>query len=110
MKTALLGMAETAAEWDMLDQDYGTVVRQSDTYARLLKIGVSDRLARQWITKHGGEVVDRKLGYMKVISGVRNPVKYHSAVMRTGGFPVSDQGRAQTAGFRTVWLDVCTER
>lgn len=66
----------------MLDLDDGAGVRQSDTYVRMRAMGVSDRLARQWITQHGEEVVDRKLGYVEGMQGVRSPVKYLSAALR----------------------------
>ncbi len=66
----------------MLDLDDGAGVRSSDTYGRLRAMGVSDRLARQWITEHGAALVDRKLGYVQGMKDVRSPVKYLSAALR----------------------------
>lgn len=45
----------------MLDIDDGAGVRNTSTYRRLVDIGVSDRLARQWIAEHGPEHVNAKL-------------------------------------------------
>jgi len=66
----------------MLDIDDGEGVRQGDIYTRLLAVGVSDRLARQWIAEHGEDYVGEKLSYIEGRAGVSSPVKYLSAALR----------------------------
>ncbi|MCE8472711.1 replication initiation protein, partial [Rhodovulum sulfidophilum] len=48
----------------ILDLDDGEGLRNSEVYARLRALGVSDRLARQWIAEHGQDYVRRKLDYV----------------------------------------------
>ncbi|WP_146590998.1 replication initiation protein [Puniceibacterium confluentis] len=66
----------------ILDIDDGTAVRHGVTYKALLALGVSDRLARQWITEHGETYVQEKLALLRGRDGVRSPVKYLSAALR----------------------------
>lgn len=66
----------------MLDIDDGEGVRQGAVYQGLLKVGVSDRLARQWIAEHGEAYVAEKLAYMQGRDGVKSPVRYLSAALR----------------------------
>ena len=66
----------------MLDIDDGGAVRQGAVYKRLVAIGVSDRLARQWIAEHGEDYVLEKLGYLDSRKGVDSPVRYLSAALR----------------------------
>ncbi len=66
----------------ILDLDDGTGVRKSDVYARLQALGVSDRLARQWIAEHGDDHVAEKIAYVGSRAGVVNPVGYLSAALR----------------------------
>lgn len=66
----------------MLDIDDGGAVRQGAVYKRLLTVGVSDRLARQWIAEHGEDYVSEKLSYLDGRKGVDSPVRYLSAALR----------------------------
>ena len=45
----------------ILDLDDGEGLRNSELYGRLRDLGVSDRLARQWLAEHGEEYVAEKL-------------------------------------------------
>ena len=66
----------------ILDLDDGAGVRRSDVYERLRGLGVSDRLARQWIAEHGEAQVSEKLAYVGAQRGVKNPVGYLTAALR----------------------------
>lgn len=66
----------------MLDIDDGEGVRQGAVYRGLLAVGVSDRLARQWIAEHGEAYVAEKLTYLQRRDGVKSPVRYLSAALR----------------------------
>lgn len=66
----------------ILDFDDGAGHRTSDVYARLRALGVSDRLARQWMTEHGEPHVREKLDYVAGQEGVRNAVGYLTRVLR----------------------------
>jgi hypothetical protein len=75
-------------------------VRRSDVYARLQALGVSDRLARQWIAEHGEDHLSGKITYVGTQKGVKNPVGYLSAALKDdfGGTaapvpPTSDRAR-----------------
>lgn len=74
----------------ILDLDDGEGLRKSDVYARLRALGVSDRLARQWIAEHGEDHVRAKLDYVAGQGGVKNAVGYLTAALKedygTGGF------------------------
>lgn len=81
----------------ILDLDDGEGVRSGDVYNRLRKLGVSDRLARQWIGEHGEKYVTCKLDYVSGQDGVRNPVSYLTAAIRSD-FGGAGQGASpQTA-------------
>lgn len=56
---------------------------------RLKGLGVSERLARQWIAEHGEAFVVEKLDYVGQQAGVKSPVRYLTAAIR-GGY--ADQG------------------
>ncbi|SMR84089.1 Initiator Replication protein [Aliiroseovarius halocynthiae] len=62
----------------ILNIDDGEGVRASQTYARLMGLGVSDRLARQWIAEHGEDYVTEKIDYVAGQAQVRSPAKYLS--------------------------------
>ncbi len=62
----------------ILNIDDGEGTRTTRTYARLMKLGVSDRLARQWISEHGEEYVAGKIDYVAGQPEVRSPAKYLS--------------------------------
>lgn len=66
----------------MFDIDDEDGVRQSDTYAKLISLGASDRLARQWIAEHGETHVAAKLAYVSSRNGVESPVRYLSAALK----------------------------
>ncbi|WP_082182024.1 replication initiation protein [Aestuariivita boseongensis] len=66
----------------MLDIDDGEGVRQGPVYASLINLGVSDRLARQWISEHGEDYVAEKVAYLKGRDGVESPVSYLTAALR----------------------------
>lgn len=68
----------------MLDIDDGEAVRQSAVYERLRSLGVSDRLARQWVAEHGEDFVSERLAYVAAKDGVKSPVRYLSAAMAQG--------------------------
>ncbi|NPD15987.1 replication initiation protein [Xinfangfangia sp. D13-10-4-6] len=69
----------------ILDLDDGEGLRNSDSYARLRALGVSDRLARQWIQEHGEDHLRQKLDYVAGQEGVRNAVGYLSKVLKDDG-------------------------
>ncbi len=65
----------------MLEIDDGQGLRREPVYERLRAQGVSDRLARQWISEHGAEAVAEKLDWMAAKEGVRSPVGYLRAAL-----------------------------
>ncbi len=66
----------------MLDIDDGEGVRQGAVYHRLIAVGVSDRLARQWIAEHDETYVSEKLDYLDGRKGVESPVSYLTAALK----------------------------
>ncbi len=66
----------------ILDLDDGAGVRKSDVYSQLQALGVSDRLARQWIAEHGEDHVSEKVSYVAGQGSVKNPVGYLAAALR----------------------------
>jgi len=79
----------------MFDIDDGEGMRSSDTYKRLLEMGVSDRLARQWIAEHGEAHVRGKLDYVAGQGGVKSPVRYLAAALRDDYAAPDGQGGPQ---------------
>ncbi|MDP5309035.1 replication initiation protein [Paracoccus spongiarum] len=81
----------------ILDIDDGEGMRHGPVYARLRQMGVSDRLARQWLSVHGEEQVTAKLDYVETRKNVKSKVGYLSAAL-DGNFGVEtdDGGRAGT--------------
>lgn len=65
----------------MLDIDDGKGLRKGTTYAKLRDLGVSDRLARQWLSQHGEVYVEKKLAYVSSRNDVKSPAKYLSAAI-----------------------------
>jgi hypothetical protein len=64
-----------------IDDDDG--VRTSSIYQRLIILGASDRLARQWIAEHGAQYVGDKLDYVAGQGrAVESPVRYLSAALK----------------------------
>ncbi|MFC7704191.1 replication initiation protein [Plastorhodobacter daqingensis] len=68
----------------MFDIDDGEALRASPVYARLQELGVSDRLARQWMAEHGDAAVAAKLDYVRGQPGVKSPVGYLRAALEGG--------------------------
>ena len=66
----------------MMNIDDGEAVRTGDVYARLREMGVSDRLARQWIAQHGEDYVAGKMAYVAGQGGVKDRARYLSAAIR----------------------------
>lgn len=66
----------------MLDIDDGEGLRQGAVYTALMDLGVSDRLARQWISEHGEDYVSEKITYLKGRGGVDSPVGYLRAALQ----------------------------
>ncbi len=66
----------------ILDLDDGEGLRTSEVYARIRALGVSDRLARQWIVEHGQDYVREKLDYIAGQGGVKNAVGYLTAALK----------------------------
>lgn len=81
----------------ILDLDDGEGLRKAPVYDRLRAMGISDRLARQWIAQHGEEAVAGKLDYVAAQEGVKSPAKYLAAALRddfgAGAGLGSGQGR-----------------
>jgi len=65
----------------LLDIDDGGGLRKSSVYDRLRTMGVSDRLARQWLAQQGEDYVAEKLEYVAGQAGVNDPVRYLSAAL-----------------------------
>ena len=91
----------------ILDLDDGTGLRRAPVYDRLRGMGVSDRLARQWITQHGEDVVAKKLAYVEAQENVRSPVGYLSAALRDDFDAVAERSHktpqpAQSARAKTL--------
>lgn len=66
----------------MLNIDDSEALRQGAVYASLIALGVSDRLARQWISEHGEDYVLEKIAYLKGRGEVESPVRYLRAALR----------------------------
>ncbi|PZQ50758.1 MAG: plasmid replication initiation protein [Rhodovulum sulfidophilum] len=66
----------------MFEIDGGEAVREGAVYARLVGLGVGDRLARQWIAEHGEDYVAEKLAYVEGQGGVTSRLRYLSAAIR----------------------------
>ena len=71
----------------ILDMDDGEGARHGPVYARLRALGVSDRLARQWLSLHGEAQVMAKLAYVEGKEGVRSKIGYLTAALdgKAGG-------------------------
>lgn len=80
--TEIRFLIEENPQLAILDLDDGEGIRNGAVYARLRVLGVSDRLARQWIGQHGEDYVARKIDYVAGQEGVRNPVRYLSAAIK----------------------------
>ncbi|WP_372801368.1 replication initiation protein [Paracoccus seriniphilus] len=74
----------------ILDIDDGEAMRHGPVYARLRHLGVSDRLARQWLKAHGEDQVTAKLDYVETRKNVKSKVGYLSAAL-DGDFGAEQQ-------------------
>ena len=74
----------------MFDLDDEPGARTTDTYAKLIQQGVSDRLARQWIAQHGEEYVATKLALVATQKGVEDPARYLNAAIRDNYQPKTE--------------------
>lgn len=90
----------------ILDLDDGEGLRKAPVYDRLRAMGVSDRLARQWMQQHGEEVVSGKLDYVAAQPGVKSPARYLAAALRDdfgqGDAPVEVQAAPTSARARRL--------
>jgi hypothetical protein len=66
----------------ILDLDDGEGLRRAPAYDRLRALGVSDRLARQWLQEHGEDHVVEKLDYVAAQRDVKSPSRYLAAALR----------------------------
>ncbi|MBO9398536.1 replication initiation protein [Shimia sp. R9_2] len=66
----------------ILDIDDGEGMRHGPVYARLRELGVSDRLARQWLGAYGEEQVMAKLDYVRQRKDVKSMVGYLTAALK----------------------------
>lgn len=73
----------------IIDIDDGEGLRQGAVFTRLRALGVSDRLARQWLTAHGETEVAARLDYVEAKEDVRSKVGYLTAT-----FEAPKSGRA----------------
>ena len=80
----------------ILDLDDGAGVRHGPVYARLRELGVSDRLARQWLSTHGEAQVVAKLDYVGGRSNVKSMVGYLSAALE-GDFAAPEFATPESA-------------
>ena len=78
----------------ILDIDDGEGVRHGPVYARLRALGVSDRLARQWLSAHGEKQVLAKLDYVESRPNVKSMVGYLTAALEGDFQTVADGGGA----------------
>ncbi|MEM6276893.1 MAG: replication initiation protein [Pseudomonadota bacterium] len=65
----------------ILELDDGAGIRTGETYAKLRYLGVSDRLARQWVAEYGEDYVNEKLAYVSRRNHVKSPSRYLSAAL-----------------------------
>ncbi|WP_174232015.1 replication initiation protein [Roseovarius sp. EL26] len=80
----------------ILDLDDGAGLRHGAIYTKLRELGVSDRLARQWLQVHGEDVVAQKLDYVSQRQNVESMVGYLSAALKDD-FGGAGQGAAQAS-------------
>lgn len=66
----------------IMNIDDGEAVRRSSTYEKLRSLGVSDRLARQWLAEHGEDYVQSKMAYVAGQKDVQHPARYLSAAIK----------------------------
>jgi hypothetical protein len=79
----------------MFQIDDSDGMRNLSTYKALRGQGVSDRLARQWITEHGEDYVKQKLSLMTEQAEVKSSVGYLSAALRDDYQPHKPAAKAE---------------
>ena len=77
----------------MFQIDDSEGMRNLPVYKALKGQGVSDRLARQWITEHGSEYVQEKLDYVAAQDGVKSRLGYLQAAIKGDYTPVEAEPR-----------------
>ena len=65
----------------IMELDDGGGIRNGETYGKLRELGVSDRLARQWVAEYGEEYVNEKLAYVSRRNQVKSPSRYLSVAL-----------------------------
>lgn len=78
----------------ILDIDDGEGMRHGPVYARLRQMGVSDRLAKQWLSVHGEDQVAAKLSYVEARKNVKSKVGYLSAALDGDFSNDANEGKA----------------
>ncbi|MEX1234117.1 MAG: replication initiation protein, partial [Roseovarius sp.] len=82
----------------ILDLDDGAAARHGAVYKRLRDLGVSDRLARQWLSTHGEDQVEAKLEYVAGRKNVGSMVGYLSAALSGDfGAPAAPEAKPGSA-------------
>ncbi len=66
----------------MFQIDDSEGLRNLPVYKDLMGQGVSDRLARQWITEHGADYVSEKLAYVRAQGDVKSTAGYLTVALR----------------------------
>ena len=75
-------LIEENPQLGIMNIDDGAGLRNTAVYTRLRDLGVTDRLARQWLAEHGEDYVSAKLAYVAGQGAVQNPVGYLTAALR----------------------------
>ena len=88
----------------ILDLDDGEGVRNEPVYEQLRGQGVSDRLARQWISEHGVDHVAEKISYVAGRKDVQNRVSYLTAALRDDYKPAEAAGQGEPTSERAKRL------
>ena len=76
-------------------------MRHGPVYARLLELGVSDRLARQWLSAYGEEQVMAKLDYVRQRKDVKSMVGYLTAALKEDYTPPEAEAKPQPTAARS---------
>ncbi len=79
----------------ILDIDDGEALRHGPVYARLRDLGVSDRLARQWIGAYGEAQITEKLEYVRQRKDVKSMVGYLSAALKNDYSAAQEEANSQ---------------
>lgn len=77
----------------MMNIDDGEALRSGVVYNRLREMGISDRLARQWIAQHGETHLTETLDYVAGRGGVRSPARYLSVALSGEPRPAAAEGQ-----------------